>query len=202
MLQGLAAERAGMWLTGVTCVVDVITSSVSISPVLMTDFESAGGFKLLQHILVHSSQDRHMATMNTISQLFYDPQKGPEEPLAFPSVGVIFLDVLVGLYGLQRGIDTTDNMEQLVEISQHLTDSFHDDFSREFVILDLAYILLTIYSSDPRNCLILEQTYHFLPMLIVCLPALKAADTISAVLTKVAIRKQETNGARDSQHRN
>ena len=42
---------AGMWLVGVSCLVDVISSSTSTVNVLMDEFEAAGGKRVFVQIL-------------------------------------------------------------------------------------------------------------------------------------------------------
>ena len=43
---------AGMWLVGVSCLVDVISSSTSTVNVLMDEFEAAGGRRVFVQILL------------------------------------------------------------------------------------------------------------------------------------------------------
>jgi hypothetical protein len=96
MLRGIEAEKAGMWLIGLECIVDIITSTVHINPILMTDFEATGGYKVFIHIMEHSSADNLIKVMNTITRLLYDPTK-MDEPITFPGVATIFADYLLSI---------------------------------------------------------------------------------------------------------
>ena len=49
---------AGMWLIGVTCLVDVVTSTATSVSVLMDEFEGAGGKNVLLHILLGEEKGR------------------------------------------------------------------------------------------------------------------------------------------------
>jgi hypothetical protein len=51
LLKGLAAEGAGMWVTGAQCIVDVIRRTLPVSSVLLSDFEAAGGRQLFIHLV-------------------------------------------------------------------------------------------------------------------------------------------------------
>jgi hypothetical protein len=106
-----------MWLQGLTCLVDVITASVSVGPALMNDFESAGGHRLLVHIISHSSPEHIMGIMLAVTRLMADPHKGPEEPVAFPRVAAAIAEVLVSQLRLPQSVLSTDDVDDLVKVS-------------------------------------------------------------------------------------
>jgi hypothetical protein len=54
-LRGAVAEEAGVWVSAVGCLVDVITATLAVGAVMMDDFEAAGGRALLVRIVERSS---------------------------------------------------------------------------------------------------------------------------------------------------
>jgi hypothetical protein len=166
LLRGLAAEEAGMWLIGVSCLVDVISSSSSVNTTLMDDFESAGGRYLLVEALRDSAPERLMSMLDTITGLFFDPKKG-RESIAYPNAGSILIDFMKNMLGLSRAVEASDNLTRLIEVSSYLY--VHKDrlLGKEHVIQNIGYLLLTIYSSDTLNCDILEENYYYLSLLII-----------------------------------
>jgi hypothetical protein len=181
-LRGREGEEAGMWVIALRCVVEVINASVSVSPVLMVDFERAGGYKVIVHVIENCSKAHSVDAMNITMRLFFDPNLKSDEPLSFPDIGVILSDILTSCIGLKRRINDDDGLEKLIAISQHL--QLQNNISgREFILQSFSYALLNVYSNDPRNCNILEEHFHYLPTLVICLPALLQVDTISAILT-------------------
>lgn len=182
-LRGLESEDIGMWAAGLKSVIDVISASVSISPVLMVDFDRAGGFKTIAHILENSSVNRSMDVMNATMTLFFDPNHKSDDPVSFSEVGIIFSDLLTSIFALSRRIGNDESLEKMIGLSQQLQLHYDSVAGKEHVIQSFSYSLLTIYSNDPRNCNILEEHYHYLPTLLVALPSMSFSDTISAVLT-------------------
>lgn len=184
LLRGIAAEKAGMWLVGIDCLVNLITATVPVASVLMGDFETAQGYKLMVHFLEHTAPERLLKAMSSVTRLFFNPKRKFEDPLSFPAVGTIFVDLLTSILGLRRCVSVDDGIEKLIAMSQHLSEHAKDTLnSREYIIQNIAYTLLTLYSNDPRDCNVLEETHHLLPTLIVSLPALTNQQTISAILT-------------------
>jgi hypothetical protein len=211
VVKGHSAEQRGMWLQGLTCLVDVITASASVGPALMNDFESAGGHRLLVHIISNSSPEHIMGVMLALSRLMADPHKGPEEPVAFPRVAAAVAEVLVSLLRLPQSVLATDNVDDLVKVSSSVcgvvepplsplsplspsTSSFSKPSASSLplglneanFVQNVAYSLLTLYSNQPQNCSILESAYNFLPILILTLPALDVEETVTAVLTTLS----------------
>jgi hypothetical protein len=128
-----------------------------------------------------SSADHLMPLMTSMTRLLFNPKK--PEIVSEPLVGIIFADFLKDLFNLRRVISIEDDVQSLYDISSHLVTQRMGLIGREHVIQSTGYLLLTIYSSDPSNCDLLEESYHFLSLLIVSLPALDGWDSISAVLT-------------------
>lgn len=122
-----------------------------------------------------------MPLMTSMTRLLFNPKK--PETVSEPLVGIIFADFLKELFNLRRVISIEDDVQSLYDISNHLVTQRTTLKGREHVIQSTGYLLLTIYSSDPCNCDLLEESYHFLSLLIVSLPALDGWDSISAVLT-------------------
>jgi len=188
ILRGEAAEKAEMWVIATNVLVAIICASMSVNPVLMNDFEIAGGYKLMVDILQRSSPKNCTQTLMAITRLFTDPHKGPEEVLSFPTIGAVILEVLVGVLHLTESIDAADeeDIHKFVRISQGIVRAQRDGILHagwEVLVTNVAYILLTLYSNQPKNCLVLEGTYQFLSILLLCVPSLTSPDSISAVLT-------------------
>ena len=116
-----------------------------------------------------------------MTRLLFNPKK--PETVSEPLVGIIFADFLKELFNLRRVISIEDDVQSLYDISSHLVTQKVTLIGREHIIQSTGYLLLTIYSSDPSNCDLLEESYHFLSLLIVSLPALDGWDSVSAVLT-------------------
>ena len=188
ILRGLAAERAEMWVLATNALVDVVCASMSVSPVLMNDFEYAGGYKLMVHILQHSSQKNCTHTLLAVTRLFADPFKGPEEVISFPTVGAIILEVLVSVLHLKEVAEASDagDIHKFVRIAHGIVVAQRDGtLARgwEVLVQNIAYALLTLYSNQTLNCITLEGSYQYLSILVLCVPALSCADSISAILT-------------------
>jgi hypothetical protein len=183
LLRGLSAERRGMWVVGMQCVVEVIACTMSISSVLMSDFETAGGNKLFIHMLKNAAPERFMVLMNTICQLMFDPEKTADEPVISTAAGAILLDFLREVLHLRQSIKHDQSVETLMAMSETIYKSRHSLVGREFMVQSMSYSLLTIYSNNPQNCSALEETYNFLPTLILSIPSITVSDSISAVLT-------------------
>jgi hypothetical protein len=122
-----------------------------------------------------------MPLLISITRLFFHPEK--PEKVVKPYVGIIFLEYLKDFFGLKRGIEAEDDVRSLSEVSNYLVSVRKRFIEKEHVIHGFGYLLLTIYSSDQLNCDILEDSFHFLSLLIASLPALDGWDSISAVLT-------------------
>lgn len=136
---------------------------------------------LLYYLFVGSSADHLMPLMTSMTRLLFNRKK--PETVSEPLAGIIFADFLKELFNLRRVINIEDDVQSLHDISSHLVAQRVTLLGREHVVQSMGYLLLTIYSSDPLNCDILEESYHFLSLLIVSLPALDGWDSISAVLT-------------------
>ena len=59
LLKGTSAEEKGMWVCGMNVIIDVLSASIYVNPVLLNDFECAGGYKLLVHMLLIFSDAFH-----------------------------------------------------------------------------------------------------------------------------------------------
>ena len=122
-----------------------------------------------------------MPLLISITRLFFHSAKA--EKVVKPYMGIIFLEYLKDFFGLKRGIEAEDDVRSLSEVSNYLMGVRNRFIGKEHVIQGFGYLLLTIYSSDQLNCDILEDSFHFLSLLIASLPALDGWDSISAVLT-------------------
>ena len=178
---------AGLWVSAVSCLVDVITATLAVGSVLMDDFETAGGRPLLVRIIEHSASPRVMDILNAVTRMFFDASKLKGSSncnrVAYPIVGSIFEDLLKHVTGLDDGIDSNSDLGSLVQISRQLVTDRQRTMDKECIVQNIAYLLLTVYSSDQSNCSLLEENYNLLPLLVICLPALNGWDSISAVLT-------------------
>ena len=56
LLRSHAAEHAGMWITGTKCIVEIIASTFSLTPILLNDFEIAGGIIIIIDTLLYLYQ--------------------------------------------------------------------------------------------------------------------------------------------------
>lgn len=185
LLRGLSAEQKGMWIVGMQCVVDVIACTLPISSVLMSDFEAAGGNKLFIHMLKNCSPERFMLLINIIIQLMFDPENSADEPIISTAAGGILLDFLRDILHLRQMIKLDQSVEMFMSMADTIYKSRSSLVTKEYMVQSMSYSLLTIYSNNPQNCSALEETYNFLPTLILAIPAIVVADSISAVLTAV-----------------
>ena len=183
LLRGLAAEREGMWITGIKCVVDVVNAGGGTSSVLLNDFEIAGGSRLFLQILRSCSSRHFLQTLNTMMTMFSGPSKKAEDMLSFTCIPNILSEFLLDTLRLGSGFSAKDKTEKLVEASFAVVDSFGANLEKEHIIQGMSYSLLTLYSNDPANCTSLESNYCFIPTLIVSIPSIPQAETITAVLT-------------------
>lgn len=133
-------------------------------------------------MLLGSRSSRLMPVMTTITRLYFNPLKDAEY-LSYLSFESMFVEFIKDFYGLKRTIDSNDDVESLMTICNHLVKFKSKLSEKEYVIQNIGYLLLTIYSSDHLNWEALETDYYLLSLLIVSLPALIGWDTMSAVLT-------------------
>jgi hypothetical protein len=183
LLRGSDAEQCGLWFTALSCVVTLISASATTGTVLISDFEIAGGHNLLTTILENTSADRLIMSLNIVIKLLFDKQKRSDDPVAFPNAAGIIYDLLLRSLGVERGVDIEDGIDKMVSLGHTLYEARERITSRQHVIQNISYCLLTLYSNDPRNCNVLEERFHFLPTLVISIPALSSSDSISAVLT-------------------
>lgn len=203
VLKGLEAEKEGLWNVALKVLAELVSCTIGVSTVLYHDFETVGGLKLLAHILQHSSSDHFLHTLNTVTLLFFDPSRQEESTLTFASVVSTVLEfLLTEILKLERPIYPNDPLETLIffskQILRHsvLTTQFFTladtklaqaaiPRSREYVIQGMCYSLLTLYSNDALKSITLEETYCFLPALILSLPTLILGESFSAILTTI-----------------
>ena len=187
LLRGLHAEAAGMWIEGFKCVVDVISCTISVSSVLMSDFENSGGPQLVIHMMKHTHGDRFMQLLNTVTRLFFDMHKGPDQAMPSISIGATLRDFLMLSLHLDKKITAQDSTETLIEAAEGILESAEGGLGglqgKDHIVQSYAYALLTIYSNSSTNCVQLEDMYHFLPTLVLAIPALTQQDSVTAVLT-------------------
>eukprot|EP00981_Chlorochromonas_danica_P007117 scaffold1560_cov177-Ochromonas_danica.AAC.2 len=192
LLRGLAAETEGMWTVALECFVRVLAATISIGSVLLNDFEAAFGNKLLVTILRTSSPQRFLNDFNIITQLLFDPNRKEvnTQQILIPIASTVqdFLYDVLGLAAYSSSgslLQGKTDIESLKVISEKILDSRKSSHLHacEYMIQGMAYSLLTMYSNEPIACLELEESYHFLPLLLLSLPALSQTEVMSAVLT-------------------
>lgn len=173
MLQQASAEEKGMWLTAVTCIIDLISfgATASSSTIFHSDFEAADGVKIFEYVLHHSSPERSIVMMSVISRLLFDESKEVDEPTCHPSMGAIFSTLLIKYLEIELPIQKEYAMEELTAITRDIHSRRARLLSKEYLLQNLVFTLLTLYSNNSKNCTILEETYAFLPTVIVALPA-------------------------------
>ena len=176
---------AGMWIIGIRCIVDVLTASVTVSSVLMGDFESADGTQLFIQLLRGSTPEHFMRGINIITRLLFDPHRLLDVSVPFPVIGALLSKTLTTSLLLKRCISTGDSIENMIEIGNTLATQSREIADNDYIIQGLAYAMLTMYSNDPQNCSALEDIHHILPTLLISLPSLTTIDAISAVLTTI-----------------
>eukprot|EP01035_Chromulina_nebulosa_P021856 gene21856-28292_t len=176
---------AGMWIIGIRCIVDVLSASVTVSSVLMGDFESADGTQLFIQLLRSSTPEHFMRGINIITRLLFDPHRLLDVSVPFPVIGAVLSKTLTTTLLLKRCIGTGDSIENMIEIGNTLAAQSGDTADTDYIIQGLAYAMLTMYSNDPQNCSGLEDIHHILPTLLISLPSLTTIDSISAVLTTI-----------------
>ena len=180
--------EAGMWIIGIRCIVDVLTASVSVSSVLMGDFESTDGTQLFIQLLRGSTPEHFMRGINIITRLLFDPQRLLDVSVPFPVIGAVLSKILTTALLIQRCVNSTDTIENMIESGNSMatqSSQSSDIADNDYIIQGLAYAMLTMYSNDPQNCSALENVYHILPTLLISLPSLTTIDAISAVLTTI-----------------
>lgn len=155
-----------------------------VSDVLLGDFDRAGGPSLLNLILQSTAPERFMRTISIYTRLLFDHTKLPCDQVLCASVGAVLQSYLASILYFDRIISSADSTENLIELCARLYSSHREDIKvKEYALQGIAYSLLTMYSNDPHSCNLLEDAYHYLPMMILALPALESFDTIAAVLT-------------------
>ena len=107
MLKGASAEKRGMWMVGMEIIAGILSASQYVNPILISDFESAGGYKLFVHILSSSSQLHFMNGLISVTKLLCDPFRGPDSPIADLTAGAVILEVLVALLQVDEGLEAT-----------------------------------------------------------------------------------------------
>ena len=186
LLKGLSAEQKGMWIVGMECIVEVISSTLSISSVLLSDFEATGGNKLFVYMLKHSSSERFILLINIIIRLMFDPIKTADEPIISTSAGIIIIDLLKDILHLKHNIKLDQaSIDILITISENIYKNKLSLLGKEYMIQNISYSLLTIYSNNSQNCSALEESYNFLSILILTIPAIIKSDSINAILTSL-----------------
>ena len=197
LLRGKLAEHKGMWITATACLVALLNASDSYSPVLMTEFEACHGYDLLVHIVVHSSRDRGMKMMNVVTDLLVGGgSRVPEKPLMHPQVGSVFTGILKAVLRLDRnlrsswtegdGILTGDEaVADLRKMALRIAMKSEEWTRAEYILQNMSYALLTLYSSHAENYRIIEPKYHFLPIIALCLPAFRVVESSFAVLKTI-----------------
>ena len=197
LLRGKAAEQEGMWITATACLVALLNASDSYSPVLMTEFEACHGYDLLVHIVVHSSRDRGMTMMNVVTDLLVGgPSRDPEKPLMHPQVGAVFTGILKAVLRLDRNPRSSwtegdgilrgdETVADLKKIALRIAKKSDEWTRAEYILQNVSYALLTLYSSHAENYRILEPKYHLLPVTALCLPAFRVVESSFAVLKTI-----------------
>jgi hypothetical protein len=209
LLRGAAAEELSMWICGLQCVVELITASYAFSSVLLSDFEDAGGFDALIHLAVNTRSDRCIQVISTLSRLLINDNENSRDDtqtikMTQTCVGKIFKGVLFSVVGLTPMTENStalqisstqvsltqplkgdESVEQLIELCTNLlakSPVAWKDRDTELIIESTAYSLLTMYSNNIQNYIILEQVNHILAAMILCIPSFKQSETLNAVM--------------------
>ena len=53
---------------------------------------------------------------------------------------------------------------------------------KEYLLQNLVFTLLTLYSNNPKNCNMLEEAFNFLPTMIVSFPAICSSELSASIL--------------------
>ena len=183
IVRGLEGERRGMWLVGIKVLVQVITSSVSVSPKLMEDFESGGGVSLMVDFLQHTSADNLLEALSAYSLLFFDASKKEDDALAYPRIGAALEDLLFIKLRIAKSFHMDGLNDFLSGTCLLLLSRRADVAANEALVQNVAYLLLTMYSNCARAAVVLESTYYYVPKLLLCVPSMANEHSISAVLT-------------------
>lgn len=184
MLQKEAAEAQGMWVAAIDCVVDLLTSAcrVSSNTILLSDFESADGPNLFLYMLKNSAPDRCMVIMSTISRLLFDESKEVEAPICHKNMGAMFSMLLVEYMGLERPSQREYGIDEMITLTNDILGRRAASLPREYLLQNLIFTLLTLYSNNSANCTILEETYNFLPTMILAFPSVSSEDISLSIL--------------------
>lgn len=182
-LKGLNGEKYGLWITGLQVIIEILNASLSVSSVLLADFERAGGYSRIVYVVENSSIDNTYLYMSEISKLLYNPQKGSDGSATSLDCGIILSDILISCLRMKRRITNADDINKLKMISQSLYESGAKSLRDENIIQNISYVLLTIYSDNSKNCQLLESKYNLLPTLLVSLCSIELDATASAILT-------------------
>ena len=181
LLKGMEAEERGMWVVATSCLVELLNAADTFSPVLLTDFESSGGYDLMVHICLHSSVTRSMQILNSVIILLVG--EAVDKPLMHPQVGGVLEQILRSVLSLPTNILTGDeSVEDFVVLSSSIAETADTFNQMEYILQNLSYSLLTLYSSHPQNYVLLESVHFLLPMLTVSLPVVTFEEPLAAIL--------------------
>ena len=179
-------QHDDMWIIAIECIIDLLcySAKISSSTILLSDFEAANGYKIFVNIIRSCSVEKSIIMMSIISRLLFDISKEIDEPICHPSMGNIFSLLLTEFIGIEIPIQREYGIDELIAISQDIY-SRHSEFSeKEYLLQNLIFTLLTLYSNNSKNCTILEDNFNFLPTLIIAYPSLYS-DDISISIHKV-----------------
>lgn len=190
MLKGRLAESAGMWIVAVQCVVETVVSSLSISSVLLTDFEDAKGFTLLMMIMRHSSSEHFLKVLNILTGLIFDPNNKKEgdvnsSGIPFSVLASYLAQFLSEVISWPNDGMWDNDADIMFSISAYMADHAERLSSFEYIVQGYAYAILKLFSNDPANCSQLESSFHMLASLILTIPCLEPADVVAGILTVV-----------------
>lgn len=201
LLKGLSAEKEEMWIIAVDCIVDVINAASVTSTVLLNDFETCGGSRLMLQLLRTCSSDRFLRTLNSITNLLSNASKKAEDQMVVAMVSSIISEFLLTTLSLTKPVQQGDSVDSLIDVCTLILENCDGFFIKDYIMQGISYALLTMYSNDPTSCSQLEDSYFFLPLIILVICSLPQTEPISAVLTTANYICQCTDSASGMIHR-
>lgn len=175
-------ESSGLWLVGVQCVVDLVASSTAISGALVQDYHSAQGDGIISELVRRSHRDRVPQLLALVMRLFFDCAKGPDrQTQPFPVIIANNLRIILCIDDFNLAPPDA-SIPDLMQSCQRFLDSVNLSDDDEHFLQHCCSSMLSLYSDENIN---LKEafSFHELSSLILVVPILKSADTISSILT-------------------
>ena len=120
--------------------------------------------------------------MSTISNLFFDQGREVDEPINHSGMGQIYSFLLVECIGLDMPIQREYGIDELCNICKDIYKRRTVFAPKEYLLQDLVFTLLTIYSNNTKNCIILEEMFNFVPTLVVTSPSVSTSELYVSIV--------------------